>query len=85
LCAVDELDAQQLSPASAQSLALQGGPMSDAEAAAFIESPYATDAVALRVWDDEAKCPGLEVPPLETYISCLERLLKRTANACPSV
>jgi [1-hydroxy-2-(trimethylamino)ethyl]phosphonate dioxygenase len=75
LCAVDDQYARQLSPASVQSLALQGGPMSAAETAGFAWAPHAHDAVLLRLWDDEAKQPGLEVPPLEAYLPYVERLL----------
>ena len=46
---------QVLSEASRQSLALQGGPLSAAEAQAFEGQPYWRDAVALRRWDDTGK------------------------------
>ena len=38
-----------------------------AEAAAFIRSPFAADAVRLRRWDDAAKVPNLPVPPVAHY------------------
>lgn len=57
----------QLSPASVQSLALQGGPMSAAEAEAFLALPHARDAVTLRHADDAAKVRGLAVPALDSY------------------
>ncbi|MEV0586835.1 HD domain-containing protein [Nonomuraea sp. NPDC050310] len=53
-----------LSPESARTLALQGGPMSPAEAAAFAASPYGTAAVTLRRADDLGKVIGLTRPPL---------------------
>jgi phosphonate degradation associated HDIG domain protein len=53
-----------LSPASKHSLELQGGAFSSAEAARFLRSPYARDAVALRRWDDLAKVPGRATPPI---------------------
>jgi phosphonate degradation associated HDIG domain protein len=83
LCAVDEQYMRQLSRASAQSLALQGGPMNAVEAAEFAWAPHAHDAVILRVWDDAAKRPGVEVPPLETYLLYLERVLVAPAARGP--
>lgn len=67
LCAVDPEYRSRLSPASALSLELQGGPMATDEARAFEALPFAGDAVKLRRWDDEAKIPGWAVPPLEHY------------------
>jgi len=84
LCTVDDHYAEQLSPASRQSLALQGGPMTDAETMAFAWSPHAHEAIPLRVWDDAAKQPGLDVPPLDAYLPRIERALKRAADTCPS-
>ncbi len=76
LCTVDTTYLARLSPASVQSLALQGGPLSDREARAFEALPFAIDAVKLRRWDDEAKVPGWVVPPLEHYRAHLERALR---------
>ena len=56
-----------LSPASVESLALQGGPMTEQEAGAFLAAPHAEQAVLLRHADDAAKVAGLAVPELETY------------------
>ena len=67
LCKADERYFRQLSPASVESLALQGGPMSEAEAEAFMALPHAREAVILRRADDAAKVKGLEVPALDSY------------------
>ena len=67
LCATDPEYLAQLSPASVQSLALQGGPFTPEEVHRFEHLPYAREAVRLRRWDDLAKVPGLSVPPLEHY------------------
>jgi phosphonate degradation associated HDIG domain protein len=72
LCAVDAEYRQQLSPASLQSLALQGGPFNAEEVRAFEQHPYHREAVQLRRWDDRAKIPGLAVPGLEHYRPALE-------------
>jgi phosphonate degradation associated HDIG domain protein len=62
LCRIDRTYWSSLSPASQQSLVLQGGEFSEVEAQAFIDRPYATDAVALRRWDDLAKDPQATTP-----------------------
>jgi gamma-butyrobetaine dioxygenase len=76
LCAVDPDYLNQLSDASKLSLALQGGPMSPAEAAQFRLDPHHDPAIRLRRWDDEAKVPGLEVPGPEHYRSRIEAAAK---------
>lgn len=45
------------------------------EAAAFVTLRYANDAVSLRLWNDEAKQAGLDVPGLDAYIPYLQRRL----------
>jgi phosphonate degradation associated HDIG domain protein len=77
LCAVDPAYRSRLSPASVQSLALQGGPFTVAEARAFEANPYYREAVRLRRWDDEAKVPGLSVPDLPHYRARIEAALHK--------
>ena len=67
LCKVEPEYFASLSAASAQSLELQGGPFTEAEAAQFETLPYYSEAVMLRRWDDQAKIRGLAVPGLEEY------------------
>jgi len=81
LCRVDPEYRAQLSPASIQSLGLQGGPLSDDERYAFERLPWYREAVHLRRWDDAAKVPGLAVPPLEEYRPMLVGLLRSDAGA----
>ena len=76
LCAVDKAYYDDLSPASKQSLAVQGGAFDDAEAAAFIVQPYAEDAVMLRHWDDLAKDPKMETAPLGAFRDAVDRARK---------
>lgn len=64
-----------LSDASIRTLALQGGPMSDAEVEEFLQEPFAADAVALRRLDDRAKVPEARTPPLDHYVPLVESLL----------
>jgi len=74
LCAVEPAYATGLSVGSQRSLAVQGGPMTADEAAAFIARPGAADALRLRRWDDAGKVLGLERPEIETYRAVLESL-----------
>lgn len=76
LCATDVNYMDSLSPASMQSLALQGGPFTRADARTFADLPFAQSAVRLRRWDDSAKTPGLEVPDAEHYRARLTSLIR---------
>jgi len=60
---------EALSADSVRSLQLQGGVFSAAQADAFIEQPFAADAVRLRCWDDLAKVAGRPTPSLEHYLT----------------
>ena len=64
-----------LSPVSQRTLALQGGPMSDAQALEFESIEHAAAAVMLRRWDDEAKVAGLTTPPLAHFMQLADRCL----------
>ena len=74
LVAVDATYAAGLSPSSVRSLAVQGGPMSPEERAAFQRNAGWERAVALRRWDDEGKDPSLVVPPMQAWVPMLRRL-----------
>ncbi len=67
LVATDPVYEQDLSDTSRHTLEAQGGPMSPDEVAEFERHPGWRDAAELRRWDDLAKDPGAEVPPLEHY------------------
>jgi len=58
---------QRLSPASVQSLALQGGPMTAGEAETFLQRPAAADALRLRRYDEMGKVVGVEIDSLDAY------------------
>ncbi|MFK0153692.1 HD domain-containing protein [Streptomyces sp. NPDC090499] len=73
LVATDPAYRALLSPASIASLKVQGGPMDEAEAAAFAAHPMAGDAVALRRWDDAAKDPEGPVLELAELLAAYER------------
>ncbi|MFD9129230.1 TauD/TfdA family dioxygenase [Kitasatospora sp. NPDC059571] len=75
LCAVEPGYRAALSAASEYTLGVQGGPMDEAEAAAFAALPGAADAVAVRRWDDLAKTAGAAVPPFARFRPLLAGLL----------
>ena len=70
LCATEPGYFGLLSQESVRTLALQGGPMTLGQAAAFEALPFARDAVAVRRWDDEAKDPAV-TPPAFTHFEPL--------------
>jgi [1-hydroxy-2-(trimethylamino)ethyl]phosphonate dioxygenase len=71
LCATHLDYFSRLSAASQSSLELQGGPFTAAEVAAFDATPYAGQAIRIRLWDEAAKLPGRETPPVEHYRAML--------------
>jgi len=77
LCAVDRRYHDGLSPASVQSLIVQGGPMSEPEVADFGSAAHREAAVDLRRWDDLAKVPGALTPTLHELRERLVAVLAR--------
>ena len=73
LCATQPDYRAGLSTDSKRSLKLQGGIFSDEQAAKFIAQENAPEAVQLRLWDDQAKSPGLVTPPLSHYLASARR------------
>jgi phosphonate degradation associated HDIG domain protein len=80
LCATDPAYIGGLSPASVQSLGLQGGPFDHDEVAEFERNPHYREAVALRRWDDLAKVPRMQVAPLEHYRPRLAAVMRSGQN-----
>ena len=76
LCAVEPGYFGLLSDESVRTLARQGGPMTDAEAAAFEALPFAKAAVAVRRWDDEAKDPAAMPPEFSHFEPLLCHLVR---------
>lgn len=79
LCARSPGYLDALSTPSRLSLQLQGGPMSEAEAEAFLSNQFASAAIQLRHWDDEAKIVGLTIPNAAHYLS----VLRAAASSLP--
>jgi phosphonate degradation associated HDIG domain protein len=76
LCAVDAGYYGRLSADSKRSLQLQGGVFEPQAADAFIEKPYARDAVRLRLWDDAAKHADMRTPDIEHYLAVVGRVME---------
>jgi phosphonate degradation associated HDIG domain protein len=76
LCATEGDYFARLSSDSVRSLALQGGPMSPAEAAAFRAEAFALDAVQLRRFDEGAKVKGLVTPDAEHFVPHIRACLR---------
>ncbi len=67
LTATNRAYMNKLSEASKETLVLQGGPMDEADAAAFATEPELRYILQLRSWDEMAKDPELVVPDIESY------------------
>jgi gamma-butyrobetaine dioxygenase len=76
LCGADAGYFGLLSAESVRTLALQGGPMTAAEVAAFEALPHAREAVAVRRWDDRAKDPAVTPPGFAHFASLLAALAR---------
>ncbi|AON53486.1 phosphonate degradation associated HDIG domain protein [Herbaspirillum seropedicae] len=81
LCATDPGYFGALSADSVRSLALQGGIFDVEQAAAFIDRPYARDAVRLRRWDDQAKTAGLATPDYQHFSQYFQQCLCPASGA----
>jgi len=81
LCATDPAYVDHLSDASKKTLALQGGPMTANEAAAFRALPRLDDILQVRRWDEAAKIAGAATPGFAHYAPLLQRLVDRTQKA----
>ncbi|MFD7732700.1 TauD/TfdA family dioxygenase [Kitasatospora phosalacinea] len=76
LCTAEPGYADLLSPASVHTLALQGGPMTPDEAAAFAAHPFGADAVAVRRWDEAAKDLAAATPSFAEFRPLLRELMR---------
>lgn len=76
LCATEPAYLDRLSPDSIRSLALQGGPMPDTEAATFAALGRAAAALRLRRFDEAAKVQDLATPPVAHFLPHVRRCLR---------
>jgi predicted HD phosphohydrolase len=77
LCATDPTYHDTLSPPSQHSLALQGGPLTDAEIARFRELEFHREAVRVRLWDDRGKAAGASTMVFDDFRPLLQRVIEQ--------
>ena len=77
LCGAEPDYFSKLSRDSVRSLALQGGPMSPDEQAAYLANPHAVAATALRRFDEGAKVKGLETPNVAHFLTYVGQCVRR--------
>ena len=77
LCWKEPAYFDELSDASRQSLRLQGGPMTDAEAREFEREPHFELAVCVRRYDDMGKVPEMSTPDLDSFRPLLKSFLTK--------
>ena len=77
LWCTDEAYRRQLSQASIDSLALQGGPLDEAGCETFAAMPHRDAVLRVRRYDDAGKQPGRETPDFAHYVPLLRRLTER--------
>jgi phosphonate degradation associated HDIG domain protein len=77
LCGTEPDYFSKLSKDSVRSLALQGGPMPEAECAAYRANPYAEAATMLRRFDEQAKVKDLATPPVAHFLSYISACKKQ--------
>jgi phosphonate degradation associated HDIG domain protein len=75
LTATNEEYWSRLSPASRETLRLQGGPMTASDAHQFASDPDLRDKLRLRSWDEAAKDPLWTGPGVDSYRALLLRHL----------
>ncbi len=63
-----------LSPGSIETLAAQGGAMTELEIEQFEQVPHWEAMLSLRISDDGAKVPGAVVPPLSHWVEAIKSL-----------
>lgn len=81
LCAIDSEYMSSLSKPSLQSMAIQGGVMSQDEAQSFASLASCDDAVRLRRWDDAAKVVDHKTPPLSHFLEIVASCVKPDSEA----
>lgn len=77
LCATKPEYFARLSPASAHTLELQGGPMNEAEVAAFAANPNLKQIIAVRYLDEAGKRDDMETPDYWHFAPMVQRMVDR--------
>lgn len=76
LVTTDAAYASTLSPSSAHSLSMQGGPLPEECVCSFEQRPRWEEGVMLRRWDDLAKVPSRVTRTLDHHVDRIARLLR---------
>ena len=84
LCATRADYMSRLSEASVHSLGLQGGPMSETEAAEFEKNPHLSEIIQVRYLDDAGKRAGADTPAFSHYVPMLKRLVEAHCGSADS-
>ncbi len=77
LCATKPEYFARLSPASAHTLELQGGPMNEAEVAEFAANPNLKQIIAVRYLDEAGKRDDMETPDYWHFAPMVQRMVDR--------
>ena len=77
LCATKPEYFARLSPASAHTLELQGGPMNEAEVTAFAANPNLKQIIAVRYLDEAGKRDDMETPDYWHFAPMVQRMVDR--------
>ncbi len=76
LCATQPDYFDRLSPASVHSLNLQGGPMSEQEAAEFAQNPNLEKIIQVRYLDEAGKHAGMQTPDYWYFAPMVQRVVE---------
>ncbi|MDA5093087.1 HD domain-containing protein [Aliiroseovarius sp. KMU-50] len=77
LCATKPEYYKRLSPASAHTLELQGGPMNEDEVAEFAANPNLGEIIAVRYLDEAGKRADMETPDYWHFAPMVQRMVDR--------
>ncbi|UWQ04801.1 HD domain-containing protein [Aliiroseovarius crassostreae] len=77
LCATKPEYFKRLSPASAHTLELQGGPMNEEEVAEFASNPNLKEIIAVRYLDEAGKRDDMETPDYWHFAPMVQRMVDR--------
>ncbi|KPN64670.1 phosphonate degradation operons associated HDIG domain protein [Aliiroseovarius crassostreae] len=77
LCATKPEYYKRLSPASAHTLELQGGPMNAEEVAEFAANPNLKEIIAVRYLDEAGKRDDMETPDYWHFAPMVQRMVDR--------
>ncbi|UWP92199.1 HD domain-containing protein [Aliiroseovarius crassostreae] len=77
LCATKPEYFKRLSPASAHTLELQGGPMNAEEVAEFAANPNLKEIIAVRYLDEAGKRDDMETPDYWHFAPMVQRMVDR--------